>query len=85
MPSREEEIIFRNRLGSTDTIDAEDLASIPQASVANLTHSVGTSDGTVADVGAAFNQTTLNNNFRDLSDKVNAILAALRSAGIISS
>lgn len=60
------------------------LAEGAQAAIADLSMSVGTSDGTIADVGAAFNQTTLNNNFRDVGDKVNAILAALRTAGVIA-
>jgi hypothetical protein len=43
--------------------------------VAELTDSTGgTADGTVADVGASFNQTTLNNNFADLIAKINSIL-----------
>jgi len=36
-----------------------------------LITSVGTGDGTIADVGGAFNQTTLNNNFKDIADAVN--------------
>jgi hypothetical protein len=55
------------------------------AAIADLTHTVGTADGTVDDVGAAFNQTTLNNNFKELTAKVNGILAALRTAGTVSS
>ena len=35
----------------------------------------GTSDGTVADVGAAFNQTTLNNNFQDIATQLNLLTA----------
>lgn len=35
-----------------------------------LTHSVGTADGTVDDVGGAFNQTTLNNNFKELTTQL---------------
>jgi hypothetical protein len=62
------------------------LAGLSQATaVADLSVSVGTADGTVADVGAAFDQTTLNNNFRDLADKVNDLLAKLRTAGVIAS
>jgi len=53
-------------------------------SVADLTQGPGTADGTVVDVSATFNQGTLNDNFKDLSTKINAILAALRSAGIIT-
>jgi hypothetical protein len=44
---------------------------------AALTHSVGTADGTVADVGASFSQTILNNNFRDLSTQVNNLVTDL--------
>lgn len=54
-----------------------------QAAIATLANANGTGDNTIADVGASFNQVTLNNNFRDLSDKVNAILVALRATGII--
>lgn len=52
--------------------------------VANLTEGPGTANGTVADVGASFNQTTLNDNFKDLSTKLNALLTECRKAGIIS-
>ena len=52
--------------------------------VASLTDSTtGTADDTVADVGASFSQGVLNNNFADLTAKVNAILASLRAAGIL--
>lgn len=56
-----------------------------QSAIASLTDSTtGTADGTLADVGAAFAQATLNNNFADLAAKVNAILAALRAHGLIA-
>lgn len=61
---------------------------IPQeksAAIADLVHAVGTADGTVADVGGAFNQGTLNDNFKELSAKVNAILAHLRTHGTLAS
>lgn len=54
------------------------------ASVTALTNSNGTADGTIADVGASFSQATLNNNFRDLSDKLNAIITALKNAGLMA-
>lgn len=42
---------------------------------AELTDSTGgTADDTLADVGASFSQTTLNNNFADLAAKVNYLL-----------
>lgn len=47
------------------------------ARITKLTTSVGTADNTVADVGAAFSQATLNNNFADLAAKINAIIDAL--------
>jgi uncharacterized tellurite resistance protein B-like protein len=59
-------------------------AAIPVAAVADLVAASGTADGTVADVGAVFSQATLNNNFQDLATKINALLAALRTAGIIA-
>jgi hypothetical protein len=52
--------------------------------VAALTAASGTADGTVADVGSSFNQTTLNNNFQDLATKINEIRTSLRSAGIMA-
>jgi hypothetical protein len=53
--------------------------------VTNLSNSFGTGDDTIADVTGTYNQTILNNNFRDLSDKINAILTALKSThGLIT-
>lgn len=42
----------------------------------SLTAATGTASDTIADVGASFSQTTLNNNFKSLADKVNALIAA---------
>lgn len=47
-----------------------------------LTVSVGTTGNTVADVGGAFAQATLNNNFRVVADKINEIVTKLKAAGI---
>lgn len=49
-----------------------------------LTISAGTPDNTVADVGASFNQTTLNNNFADLATKINTIRTVLRNLGLMA-
>lgn len=38
----------------------------------------GTADGTLADVGGAFNQATLNNNFADCAAKINAVNDSVR-------
>jgi predicted HD phosphohydrolase len=63
---------------STDKVGLHGATPVAQRSGADqaaigaaLTHSVGTADGTVDDVGAAFNQTTLNNNFKELSTRCN--------------
>jgi len=45
--------------------------------------SVGTANNTIADVTGTFSQSILNDNFRDLGEKVNAILTALRDHGIV--
>ena len=49
--------------------------TIAAPTATTLTHGVGTADGTVDDVGAAFNQTTLNNNTRELTDQIANIVA----------
>ena len=55
------------------------------SAIPSLTDSTGgTANDTLTDVGAAFSQATLNNNFADVAAKLNAILAALRGAGIIA-
>ncbi|MFI8237593.1 hypothetical protein ACIF83_10130 [Streptomyces sp. NPDC085866] len=66
------------------TYDEDKFQWAQNAAVADLTHTVGTADGTVDDVGASFNQTTLNNNFKELSAKVNAILLALRDSSVLA-
>lgn len=62
-----------------------DLTANPkQGAIADIADNTGgVADGTLVDVGAAFDQATLNNNFAELAAKVNAILSALRSANII--
>lgn len=57
---------------------------VSKQSVTALSMSVGTGSDTVADVGASFNQTTLNNNFRDLVDKVNSIRSVLVAYGLLA-
>lgn len=66
------------------TFDEDDQIFTPAAAVPDLVATVGTADGTLADVGATFAQGTLNDNFRDVQSKINAILAALRAANIIA-
>lgn len=55
----------------------------PAAPVADLVAATGTADGTVADVGTIFSQETLNNNFKDVSSKINELMASLRAAGYL--
>lgn len=54
--------------------------------IASLTdNSGGTASDTLADIDAAYTEATIANTTASLAAKVNGILAALRSAGIISS
>ena len=55
------------------------------AAVAALVdNSTGVADGTVVDVGAAFNQATLNGNFAEAAQKINAVITALKNAGLMA-
>jgi hypothetical protein len=55
------------------------------ADMGALTDSTGgTADNTVADVGAVFSQSTLNNNFADLAAKINSIRTLLRAQGFMA-
>ena len=57
-------------------------APVMQAGPAALTAATGTASDTIADVTGTFSQTILNNNFKSLSDKINAVIAALENAGL---
>lgn len=46
-------------------------------------NSGGTADGTLAAVEATYTQATIRNNFADIVAKQNAMLAALRTAGLL--
>lgn len=74
--------------GGLATLDANgDVKAAQQVAataIADLTISVGTADNTLADVTATPTQTLVNNNFADVGTKINAILAALRGAGIVA-
>ena len=69
--------------GSAPMIGFLGAAAVVRQAVTALTVSVGTADGVVADVGSAFNQATLNNNFRDLADKINQLRTALVNLGLV--
>lgn len=68
--------------GGFSTVDSS--AGSSGASVAALTAATGAASDTVADVTGAFSQSILNNNFASVSAKINAILAALKNAGLMS-
>jgi hypothetical protein len=74
---------YRPERGTTSYAHVQRDHGSVQAAIADLINANGTADGTIADVGGAFNQATLNNNFRDLSDKLNVVIAALRATGIL--
>lgn len=50
--------------------------------VVALTAATGTAGNTVSDVGAAFNQTTLNNNFKSLAEKVNELITLINRVNV---
>lgn len=52
--------------------------------VAPLTGSFGSTGNAIVDVTATPTQTTVNNNFRALQDKVNAIIVVLQNAGLLT-
>jgi len=53
-----------------DALESDGASGVRKQANLALTTSVGTGDGTIADVGGAFNQATLNNNFKDLADAI---------------
>jgi hypothetical protein len=52
--------------------------------VAPLTGAFGSTGNAIADVTGAFSQTILNNNFRAIEDKVNALIVLLQSNGTLT-
>lgn len=65
-------------------IDGRFQNGVKVAGIDALTAATGTTSATstIVDVGAAFSQATLNDNFKTQADKTNAIIAALDAAGI---
>ena len=90
------DITITNQTGVTWPITSEILASFGSSdfegrynagmavapALVPLTVSVGTASNTIVDVGASFNQTTLNNVVRSLAAKVNELVTKLKDAGI---
>lgn len=58
-------------------------SAIAKPTVTALTGAFGTTGDAIADVGTAFNQATLNANFRRVEDKINAIRTALVNLGLV--
>jgi hypothetical protein len=52
-------------------------ATLAGAAPTALAAATGTASDTIADVGASFTQATLNNNFKSLADKINALAARI--------
>ncbi len=68
------------------TFDASKNRWAASAAIADLGGSSGgTADGSMQAISATYTQAEVANNFAELQAKVNAILAALRAAGIIAS
>ncbi|MFI6595009.1 hypothetical protein ACIBHX_02105 [Nonomuraea sp. NPDC050536] len=51
------------------------------SNVSSMTATSGTANDAVVDVGISYSQNTINDNFRDVVAKLNAILLALKNAG----
>lgn len=55
------------------------------AAIVSLTNSTGGStDDDVSDVGASFNQTTLNNNFAEVTVKINDLITRMETANLLA-
>ncbi|MEV7394340.1 hypothetical protein [Streptomyces sp. NPDC091215] len=63
---------------------AADLSLAVRSALADLTSAVGTPAGGTVDVTATPTQSTINNNFATLVQRLNAITAALKDAGILA-
>ena len=57
---------------------------VPNPAITSLTTTVGTAADTIADGTGAYSQSVTNNNNASLARKINEILVALRTNGIIS-
>ncbi|HEY3233019.1 MAG TPA: hypothetical protein VGJ87_27555 [Roseiflexaceae bacterium] len=68
--------------GTAPMVGFNGVAAVARQSLTALSMAVGTGDDSVADVGTVFSQATLNNNFRDLVNKINAIRTILVNVGI---
>lgn len=60
-------------------------AAAQSALIADLTAATGSASDTIADVGSSFTQATLNNNFKSLAAKINALNAILKASGLEAS
>jgi hypothetical protein len=60
------------------------IATAQADDVGALTAASGTPSSNLADVGASFSQTTLNNNFASLAEQINELREALRTAGVMA-
>lgn len=61
------------------------LAAGTSSAVGTLTDSTGgTAGGTISDVGASFSQSTLNDNLASLTARLNDLITALQTAGVIT-
>ncbi len=71
-------------LSMVPPLAAEVAANLPGSNatltaITTITGAFGTTGNVIVDVTGTYNQSILNNNFRVLEDKINAILAALKA------
>lgn len=60
-------------------IDGAVAAKAQVAALTALTGAFGSTGNAIVDASGAFSQSILNNNFRALEDKINAVIAALKA------
>lgn len=81
MPAPKGDMLNRLALGDFSGLPGSSFT--PAADVAVLTAASGTASLTVADVTTAFVQGTLNNNFKSIVTQLNAVISAMKTAGLM--
>lgn len=66
---------------SAGLLAASTTSEVTITTIGALTAATGVASNTIADVTGAFDQTILNNNFKSLAEKINAILLLVAGTG----
>lgn len=74
----------KNYLFMVHALGLQQIAIVPAANAVALTSGAGTVSNATSDVGAAFSQATLNNNFASLVGKINELRSKMVAAGLMT-